>query len=151
MYIYFDLDGTLADLYSVNNWLKLLREENPQPYKEAKPLVNVENFNHLCNLLTEKGYEIGVISWLSKFSSQNYKNLVRAAKREWIKENFSACGKKIHLVQYGTPKHYVVNPKGAFLIDDEERNGISWQSKGGYWIDPKKKNIETFLYELLLK
>lgn len=147
--IYFDMDGTIADLYGVENWLPMLRAEDATPYRIAKPLVNITRFNVLCGLLRRQGYEIGVISWLSKESSKEYKKTVRAAKREWLKKYFPACGNEIHLVQYGTPKHSIVKAKGAILFDDEYKNGVSWERNGGEWINPTEKRIEKVLQSMV--
>jgi hypothetical protein len=147
--IYFDMDGTIADLYGVENWLPMLRAEDATPYRIAKPLVNITRFNVLCGLLRRQGYEIGVISWLSKESSKEYKKAVRAAKREWLKKYFPACGNEIHLVQYGTPKHSIVKAKGAILFDDEYKNGFSWERNGGEWINPTEKRIEKVLQSMV--
>lgn len=147
--IYFDMDGTIADLYGVENWLPMLRAEDTTPYRIAKPLVNITRFNVLCGLLRRQGYEIGVISWLSKESSKEYKKAVRAAKREWLKKYFPACGNEIHLVQYGTPKHSIVKAKGAILFDDEYKNGVSWERNGGEWINPTEKRIEKVLQSMV--
>lgn len=91
------MDGTIADLYGVENWLPMLRAEDATPYRIAKPLVNITRFNVLCGLLRRQGYEIGVISWLSKESSKEYKKAVRAAKREWLKNIFQLVGMKFIL------------------------------------------------------
>lgn len=147
--IYFDMDGTIADLYGVENWLPMLRAEDATPYRIAKPLVNITRFNVLCGLLRRQGYEIGVISWLSKESSKEYKKAVRAAKREWLKKYFPACGNEIHLVQYGTPKHSIVKAKGAILFDDEYKNGVLWERNGGEWINPTEKRIEKVLQSMV--
>ena len=32
--IYFDMDGTIADLYAVDGWLADLRSENVRPYRQ---------------------------------------------------------------------------------------------------------------------
>ena len=147
--IYFDMDGTIADLYGVENWLPMLRAEDATQYRIAKPLVNITRFNVLCGLLRRQGYEIGVISWLSKESSKEYKKAVRAAKREWLKKYFPACGNEIHLVQYGTPKHSIVKAKDAILFDDEYINGVSWERNGGEWINPTEKRIEKVLQSMV--
>ena len=39
--ICFDMDGTIADLYGVENWLDMLRNYNPTPYEVAKPMWNM--------------------------------------------------------------------------------------------------------------
>ncbi len=64
--IYFDMDGTIADLYGVENWLDSLIHEQTKPYRVAKPLVNMRKLGRLLNLLKEQGYHIGIVSWLSK-------------------------------------------------------------------------------------
>ena len=38
--IYFDMDGTLANFYGVENWLDYLENEDTTPYEIAKPLFN---------------------------------------------------------------------------------------------------------------
>ena len=40
MRIYFDMDGTIADLYGVENWLNDLRTERTTPYEIATPLCD---------------------------------------------------------------------------------------------------------------
>ena len=85
----FDMDGTIADLYGVDDWLKDLMNENPYPYTVAKPLCDIEELNTVLNKLIEQGWEIRVISWLAKDSSNSYKTAVRDAKRTWLaKYNF---------------------------------------------------------------
>ena len=39
MDICFDMDGTIADLYGVQDWLTHLENENVYPYIAAKPLA----------------------------------------------------------------------------------------------------------------
>ena len=36
--IYLDLDGTLANLYAVDNWLECLEALDPYPYQAAEPI-----------------------------------------------------------------------------------------------------------------
>ena len=40
--IFLDMDGTIADLYGVPDWLNLLRSYDPSPYIQARPLVDME-------------------------------------------------------------------------------------------------------------
>lgn len=65
MTIWFDMDGTIADLYGVDGWLEMLIAEDPTPYAVAKPLVRLSTLARKLNELQRKGYKIGVISWLS--------------------------------------------------------------------------------------
>ena len=38
----FDMDGTIAYLYGVYNWLDMLRNYDPTPYANAKPMWDME-------------------------------------------------------------------------------------------------------------
>lgn len=124
--IYFDLDGTIFDLYGVPNWLERLRAEDATPYLEAEPLVDLIKLADLIKQLQAVNIKIGVISWLAKDSSKHYKNLVRAAKREALKR-IQVEFDEVHLVQYGTPKHKVArNQEFRILIDDDENVVKDW-------------------------
>ena len=56
MRIYFDMDGTIADLYGVENWLNDLRTERTTPYEIATPLCDLERATDLLNELKDLGY-----------------------------------------------------------------------------------------------
>lgn len=128
--IYLDMDGTIADLYGVENWLADLIAGNERPYREAERLVEEEE---LAELVAD-GYELAIVSWLAKNSSKEYDRKVRNAKREWLKENYPNIKfTEIHIVKYGTPKSRVVNERGI-LIDDEIPNRREWK---GVAVDPK--------------
>ena len=78
--IYFDMDGTIADLYGVKNWLECLQSENTMPYEKAEPLCDMVALNKTLATLQAKGWKIGIISWLSKNSSKNYAKAVHLWK-----------------------------------------------------------------------
>ena len=127
--IYFDMDGTIADLYSVPNWLEQLKNNNPKPYYEAKPLVDMEE---LCSLLTKfqkKGIIVGVVSWGAMGANPNYNWLVRSAKRRWLKKYFNNWN-EIHVIPYGKNKKKVCNiQEYAILIDDCPKVRQSWDGE----------------------
>ena len=70
--IYFDMDGTIADLYAVTNWLNSLENEHTKPYREAKSLVDMRELGKIINHLQNIGYHVGIVSWLSKCGSEKY-------------------------------------------------------------------------------
>ena len=87
MKIWYDLDGTIADLYGVEGWLEALRAEDPTPYEIARPLVNLSRLARYLNRLQKMGHEICVISWLSKNSTPEYDALVTSAKMFWLSKH----------------------------------------------------------------
>lgn len=135
--IYFDMDGTLADFYSQPMWLAHLALGNTQPYDNATLLPDKEQFQSIIIKLKEMGYVIGVISWLGKKSTEDFKARVRQAKRNWLTRHLGDIFDEIHLVQYGTPKHIVATHYPSFLVDDNIFVNAEWNKHGGHAIDAK--------------
>lgn len=124
--IYFDMDGTIADLYGVEGWLDDLIAENTRPYAEAKPLLNLSLLARYIHKAQKMGYIVGIISWLSKSGTLEYNKAVTEVKREWLKKHLpSVEWDEIHIVEYGTPKSTCRTCPGI-LFDDEERNLKEW-------------------------
>jgi len=143
----FDMDGTIADLYGVENWLEDLRNENPRPYIEAKPLYNMFVLNILIEALKEQGWRIVVTTWLAKDSTREYDALVREAKLAWLEKYYFPYD-EIHLVKYGTTKANCTRRHGGFqvLVDDNVKVRRGWRL--GNTIDATE-NIFYALAELL--
>lgn len=130
MTIYFDMDGTIANLYGVNNWLPKLRAEDASPYEEATPLIDMENLQLLLAILQNRGYKIGIISWLAKNSSKVYDKDVRKAKIEWLRAMLPEIHfDEMHIVKYGTRKDYVAKDKNGIIFDDDERVRAKWKGE----------------------
>ena len=128
--IWFDMDGTIADLYGVENWLEYLLSANTFPYENAKPLIRLNSLARILNRLQRQGYEIGIISWLAKNSDETYDEAVTIAKQKWLKNHLaSVMFNTIKIVKYGTPKQMFANSKEDILFDDEEKNRINWTGK----------------------
>ena len=125
--IYFDMDGTIADLYGVEGWLNDLESENERPYATAKPLIRMSALARVLNRLQKEGYTIGIVSWLSKGGSDDYNEKVTYAKQKWLKQHLASVNfDEINIVKYGTPKSTAVNIQGGILFDDEEKNRAEW-------------------------
>ena len=133
--IYFDMDGTIADLYAVENWLPKLRAYDPAPYAEAAPLLRLCLLARMLNTLQRKGYRLGIVSWLSKDPNPAYGEAVKAAKEKWLKTHLpSVKFDEINIVPYGTPKSKAVAEVGI-LFDDEAPNRKEWEENGGLAYD----------------
>lgn len=128
--INFDMDGTIADLYGVENWLSYLLTENTFPYANAKPLLRLNILARQLNLLQSQGYEIAIISWLSKNGSESYNMAVTQTKIEWLAKHMpSVKWNEIIIVPYGTSKNTFCNSPFDVLFDDEEQNRKSWAGR----------------------
>lgn len=119
-----DMDGTIADLYGVDNWLDDLINKRTRPYAEAKPLVNLQSLARILNRLKRNGYKINIISWLAKNSNFEYDEEVTKAKKEWLAKHLKSVKfDSIKIVAYGTPKNTLGT---GYLFDDEFKNRAEW-------------------------
>ena len=126
--IYFDMDGTIANLYAVLNWLPMLRAEDTTPYTMAVPMVKMNVLARLLNTLKAQGWTIGIVSWTAKNGTVEYNERVAKAKKEWLKKHLKSVEfDEIIIVPYGTPKETVVNKPLGILFDDEEQNRNNWK------------------------
>lgn len=125
--LYFDMDGTIVDLYGVESWLYKLEHEDSSPYITAQPLINMSHFARALNKAKKLGFSINIVSWTSKNGSYEYNKKVAQAKQDWIKKHLpSVTFDSIDIVDYGTPK----NQRGeGILFDDEEKNRNDWNGQ----------------------
>lgn len=149
--IVFDMDGTITDLYGVENWLSKLRSYDPTPYQTAEPLVDMTELACLLRSLQNCGVNVAVITWLSKEPNKQYDDEVRKAKRAWLKE-YGFPFDTLRCVAYGTPKHKIeatrlAADEEALIFDDDARVRRDWNLGGA--IDPTTTNILDVLKEIL--
>lgn len=129
--IYFDMDGTIADLYGVTNWLENLRTEKVEPYAKAKPMMD----SRLIESIKEQ-YHLKVLTWTAKHSTEQYHQQVATTKKEWIRRHFGDLFSDIVVLPYGTNKaDYLA--KGDILIDDDYNNLKACRNKNKRAILPK--------------
>ena len=122
MKIWFDMDGTIADLYGVENWLEMLIAHDETPYAIAKPIVNLSVLARLMNKVQRKGFEICIVSALAKDSTAEYDERVRNAKIKWLANHLKSVHfDEIRFVPYWYTKNDV-NTGTDVLFDDQERH-----------------------------
>lgn len=141
--ICFDMDGTIANLYGIQGWKDHLNNENPLPYTNARPMWNMKKLNRILFKLQSRGIEIRIVTWLSKDSTEQFKETTRKAKIEWLKK-YRFPYDHFHGVQYGTTKadcvrKYLKENESAILIDDNDRVRLGWTL--GETINPTTTNI----------
>lgn len=139
--INWDMDGTIANLYGVENWLEYLISEDVTPYEIAEPMVRMCSLAKRLNNLQKRGYEIAIISWLSKCGSNEYNKAVTETKRAWLAKHLpSVVWNEIIIIPYGTPKENYCRSADDILFDDELKNRENWTGKAF---------AETAIFEVL--
>ena len=135
MTICFDMDGTLADFYGVNNWLSYLQDEDSFPYYAAEPLVNMSALARRIHQLQALGHEVKIVSWLSKNGTDDFMDEIAEAKLAWLSAHLpSVQFDEICIIPYGTPK---VLCGEDILFDDEQANRDYWEDCGFTAYDEK--------------
>lgn len=136
--IYFDMDGTIADLYGYENWLSMLQAEDTTPYEDCSCLVDFVELRDVLNKFIAAGVTIGVISWSAMGGSKEYNRRTRKAKKDWCDVYFPNIFSEFHVIKYDTPKHHVRKIKDSILVDDNAEVRRAWK---GETIDATKDII----------
>ena len=149
--ICFDMDGTIANLYAVPNWLEKLRIYDASPYLVAEPMWDMEELAFLLEVAQHRGIEVRIITWLSKESTKEYDDMVRIAKRAWLKA-YNIPFDHFHGVAYGATKADSVrkalgSDETAILFDDNAKVREGWHMGEAY--DPTTCDICEMLKQIL--
>lgn len=123
--IYFDMDGTIANLYNVEGWERKLRAEDSSPYADASPLVDMVRLATIIAKLRSAGVTVGVISWGAMGGTAEYTRRVKRVKMAWCK-HWGLTFDEFHVIKYGTPKHWVAKCKRSILVDDNSEVRQTW-------------------------
>lgn len=150
MRIVFDMDGTIAALYQVDNWLEKLRDNDASPYMDAKPMWKMEKLAATLRKLQKHGISISIVSWLSKESNKTFDHETRVAKKAWLKK-FDFPVDEIHIVKYGTPKgnYRMRNDRNVLIDDNAEVRKQFEQFSNCSTVNPTEVDIITWLEKLI--
>ena len=148
----FDMDGTIADLYNVDDWLAKLRAEDESPYVEARPMYNMEVLKVILDIFKALGYTIAVVSWGSMNGSKEYTRKVKKVKLDWLKQ-YNFPYDEVHVVKYGTPKQQFADADLSILIDDNEeirRAFMKSTKSGSRQVIDANQNVIAKLIDMLV-
>lgn len=113
--VYLDMDGTIADLYGINNWLERLRNEDHTIFEECEPFISESD---LMKYFPTEEYEIRICSMTPKNATKKYCEDVKKQKNAWLDKFFPNIKKRYYL-PYGNNKNYK-NSKDCILVDDNK-------------------------------
>lgn len=128
--IYFDLDGTIYDLYGRADWLQSLESEDETVFDgDMLPYVSEKELATLCKELTKCGVSLGVITWLPKDATAEYERKCELVKRKWVKRYMPYIS-DFTAQSYGIPKQKAISKKSKqiFLIDDSAEVCEMWDT-----------------------
>lgn len=111
-----DMDGTIADLYGIAEWLPRLQHEDATIFTECAPLVSESVL--LQHFPTDK-YDIKILTMTPKGATAEYCEQVKEQKIEWLNKYFPSIKTKI-FKKYGDNKN-LKNSAMAVLVDDNEK------------------------------
>ncbi len=124
--LYFDMDGTIADLYGKEHWLESLLAEKPNLFATLEPMYDLKELKALI-----ADFDVKIVTWTPKEVSEDYKNIVALEKMLWLKNNDF----EFHTIalEYGTNKANVVKSmnRNHILVDDNNEGREMWKQKGG--------------------
>lgn len=124
MDIWFDMDGTIADLYKVENWLAKILNSNAEPYRVAEPMANMEKLANCLNGLIDCGCNVNIVSWGCKNATREFLAEIAEAKKEWLAKYLPTVRfNKVDILPYGEPKQI---GRAGVLFDDEKENRDNW-------------------------
>lgn len=114
--LYLDMDGTIANLYGLDNWLERLLNEDKTVFIDCEPLITEKQ---LLTLYPLEKYDIRILSMTPKNATQAYCESVREQKNVWLDKYFPRLQKRLYMA-YGYNKN-LKNSKNAMLIDDNDK------------------------------
>lgn len=128
--VFFDLDGCLFNLYGKENWLEMLRNEQPGAfYGDFLPEIDLNEFYLTISRLQTYGVQFAVITWLPMQASPEYEEICRAEKNDWIFENLPFA-QEVSIVPYGIPKQdcIIKRAQRMILLDDNIEICKAWET-----------------------
>jgi hypothetical protein len=142
--IVFDMDGTIANFYGVDNWLNDIRNENTRPYDVAEPIYDMDVLNAILLALKSQGWRIAITTWLAMNSSVEFENATRRAKLNWLAK-YDFPYDEIHLIRYGRTKADATRKNGGYqiLVDDNAKIRQGWSL--GSTIDANNNILDALI------
>lgn len=132
--IFFDMDGTIVDLYGVRDVFHRLDTGDASPYAEANPIPNMVEELHKYKAA---GHRVVIITALGRhpqdatYDTEQMDKETIINKKEWLSKNgITVDG--FHAVPYGTNKYEVAIREYGYegangtIVDDDDRVLATW-------------------------
>lgn len=136
--VYFDMDGTIANLYAVNDCFKRLDALDANVYSEALPINKyidmLKEFKHM-------GYKVIILSCLGMISEPTFDKNTIDNKNKWLDKYVGTeyIDERIYIPNTKHKEQYI--KEYGILVDDDIRVLYNWQYDR-IWANNKDKAIK---------
>lgn len=122
--VYFDMDGTIADLYGVSDCFKRLDNMDATVYSEAKP---IDKYINMLKEFHTMGYRVVILSALGMVSSKQFDKDTVRNKGIWLDTYVGKeyIDERIYIPNTKHKELYQLFGKGI-LVDDDDRVLMNW-------------------------
>ena len=142
--VWFDMDGTLYDLYNVPNWLEELENENPNVFYDGNLMYNSYRIGQAIEALVAHGWDVGVVTWapMGVDKDSTFFAKVEQVKRFWLKRFYPELAHNFHCLPYGESKRNYVYENFCrtsliggtqVLVDDNMMVRCDWEAVNGWF------------------
>lgn len=134
--IWFDMDGTLYELYKIPNWLERLEQGDMSVFEDGKARAHLKRINRAIEGLVKQGWRVGVITWAPKNITPRLFAWANDVKFNWIVENCPALANSFACIPYGESKAQFLQDMEAegaelnILVDDNKEVRAEWRTHG---------------------
>lgn len=135
--IWFDMDGTIYELYRIPNWLERVRQMDMSVFSDGFPRNDYERIDVAVEALSAAGWRVGVVTWAPKGATLHEINEVGRVKFDWLCRFFPALADgHFACIPYGDSKaNFVVEMESAgdglnILVDDNKYVRADWRTYG---------------------
>jgi hypothetical protein len=127
--LWLDMDGTIADLYNHNGWLKLIETEQPV-FENLLPICNIDHLTINLKNLIANDFTVGIITWLPANATAQYQINCTIEKLNWTKKYLPFIT-EFYALPYGTPKQNATFAEETvnYLIDDNAEIIKMWNTE----------------------
>lgn len=122
--VYFDMDGTIANLYAVENVFDRLDALDASVYSEALP---INKYIGMLRGFKELGYKVIILSCLGMISEDKFDKDTIDYKNKWLDKY---VGKEYIddriFIEYTKHKENYIK-EGGILVDDDDKVLMNWK------------------------
>lgn len=123
--VYFDMDGTIADLYGVTNCFKRLDALDASVYADAKP---IDKYINMLKEFKHMGYKVIILTCLGMISDPKFDKETIHNKGVWLDKYVGReyIDERIYIPNTKHKESYTNMFGKGILVDDDTKVLCNW-------------------------